>query len=206
MSAHHAGTRGVPRAEREVQILDAATALFGEHGYQGTSLGAIAERADVSKSLVLSYFGCKDDLYRRCVERLGDRMLERVLPVMEHSEPGLGTALDTLVAMFELVRHRPRDWLIIYDPARSTGSPVADLAAEYRDRLICFGATGIRTMLEDAGNGEVDPLDVSAMSHVWQSIVFAIMSWWFEHPEETPETLTARCLRILGALLSDREL
>lgn len=201
MSPHHAGTRGVPRAEREAQILDAATALFGEYGYQGTSLGAIAERADVSKSLVLSYFVCKDDLYRRCVERLGDLMLARVLPVVERSEPGLAMALDTLVTMFELVRDRPRDWLVIYDPARSTGSPVAELAAEYRDRLVGFGATGIRSLLEGAGDRDVDPLDVSAMNHVWQSIVFAIMSWWFEHPEETPETLTERFLRILDAML-----
>ena len=32
----NAGTKGVPRAEREDQILDAATAVFGTDGFAGT--------------------------------------------------------------------------------------------------------------------------------------------------------------------------
>ena len=59
------GTKGVPRADREQQILDAAVAEFGERGYAHASMAAIAQRAGMSKPLVYEYFGSKEGLYLR---------------------------------------------------------------------------------------------------------------------------------------------
>ncbi|MFE3029993.1 TetR/AcrR family transcriptional regulator, partial [Nocardia tengchongensis] len=58
-----AGTKGVPRAEREAQILDVAAAEIARVGYAGLSLAVVAAEAGVSKPLVYSYFGTKDGLY-----------------------------------------------------------------------------------------------------------------------------------------------
>src|SRR5262245_9101334 len=65
------GTKGVPRADREQQILDAAVAGFGERGYAHASMAAIARRAGISKPLVYEYFGSKEGLYLACLRRAG---------------------------------------------------------------------------------------------------------------------------------------
>ena len=54
------GTKGVPRADREQQILDAAVAEFGGRDYTHASMAAIAQRAGISKPLVYEYFGSKE--------------------------------------------------------------------------------------------------------------------------------------------------
>ena len=55
--------------ERAARILDAADALFGEVGFDGVSVRDLAERADVNKALVFYYYGSKEALFERVMER-----------------------------------------------------------------------------------------------------------------------------------------
>lgn len=57
-------TRGRPRSEaKRRDILAAATRLFTEQGYDGTSVDDIATEAGVSKQTVYSHFGNKERLF-----------------------------------------------------------------------------------------------------------------------------------------------
>lgn len=53
--------------EKRAAILTAAKTLFGERGYSGTSMDAVARDASVSKLTVYSHFGDKDTLFRAAV-------------------------------------------------------------------------------------------------------------------------------------------
>jgi AcrR family transcriptional regulator len=53
------------------RILNAAEAVFAEHGYAGTSFRQIVERAQVTQALVTYYFGSKEALYREVFLRRG---------------------------------------------------------------------------------------------------------------------------------------
>ena len=76
------GTKGVPRAQREQLILDAATTEFGRFGYAGAALSAVAAQAGVSKPLVLGYFGSKDGLYIASVQRAGTNVIDHIETVL----------------------------------------------------------------------------------------------------------------------------
>lgn len=52
-----------PERTRE-KILDAAVVEFGEHGFAGARIGAIAARAGVNQQLISYYFDGKEGLYR----------------------------------------------------------------------------------------------------------------------------------------------
>jgi AcrR family transcriptional regulator len=67
--------------EKRAAILDAAKRLFPQHGYEGTSMDAVAAEAGVSKLTVYSHFGDKDSLFRealreRCRQALPDTLFE----------------------------------------------------------------------------------------------------------------------------------
>lgn len=63
--AEPAGTRD--------RALEAAERLFVAHGYEGTSLRAIAGAANVNLGSLVYYFGTKDGLFRNlCEERLSE--------------------------------------------------------------------------------------------------------------------------------------
>lgn len=49
-----------------VRIREAAVELFGRAGFGGTTVRAIAARAEVSPALIMHHFGTKDGLIRHC--------------------------------------------------------------------------------------------------------------------------------------------
>lgn len=55
-------TQGERRAETRGRLLSAAAELFAERGVDGTSIDAIAERADRTSGAVYDHFGGKDGL------------------------------------------------------------------------------------------------------------------------------------------------
>ena len=57
-------------------ILSAAEALFAEHGFDGTSVDAIASQAGYNKSLLFQYFGDKLGLYSQVLKRADQEMGE----------------------------------------------------------------------------------------------------------------------------------
>ncbi|WP_409269388.1 TetR/AcrR family transcriptional regulator [Massilia sp. BHUDP2] len=66
------------RDKLENAILAAATRLFAECGFDGTSIAAVAERTGISKQNLLYYFPTKNGLYQRVLDDVLDDWLERM--------------------------------------------------------------------------------------------------------------------------------
>ncbi|MGC7317627.1 TetR/AcrR family transcriptional regulator, partial [Mycobacteroides abscessus] len=103
-----AGTKGMPRAEREQQILDAACQEFGRSGYAGMSLADVASAVGVSKPMVLAYFGTKEQLYIACVQRAGEIVGDHIEAAMEEAPPTLALPRAVLQAVFQALAPRVR--------------------------------------------------------------------------------------------------
>lgn len=58
------------KENRRSSIIQAAAELFGQLGFEGTSIGAIAERAGVKKSLAQYHFENKEILWRETVQHV----------------------------------------------------------------------------------------------------------------------------------------
>src|SRR5690348_17437726 len=62
--------------EKRAAILEAAKRLFPQHGFEGTSMDAVAAEAGVSKLTVYSHFGGKEALFIETVRCKCDRSEE----------------------------------------------------------------------------------------------------------------------------------
>jgi AcrR family transcriptional regulator len=58
-------TRAEQRRRTQERILRAATRLFAESGYDRTTIRAVAAAAETDPSLVMRYFGSKEELFAR---------------------------------------------------------------------------------------------------------------------------------------------
>ena len=88
-------TDGAKRRDRlEGTILAAATRLFAECGFEGTTIAAVAERARMSKQNLMYYFPTKQVLYKRVLDDVLDDWLER----MAHLADAGGEPADVLRA------------------------------------------------------------------------------------------------------------
>lgn len=201
MARSNAGTKGVPRSDRESQILDIAAQAFGTSGYAATSVAEIAGSAGISKPLVYNYFGSKDGLFLACIEQVGTLVAEEIERVAGLDAIGIQRGVNTLAAMFELLEGRRHLWRVVGDPTAPATGPIADATASYTARIEALAREGVTEML--AASGVTAELDVDAMTRVWLGIVDSLMAWWVEHPEETAEQMLRRCVRLIGALFVD---
>lgn len=116
----------LPPAVRSQQILDAALAVFAEHGYTAARMDDIALRCGLSKGGLYAHFASKDEVFEalltqllappplRLPERpLGlERWVDWLLDELQarFSEPGLRAGLRLLVAEGERVPALVSQW------------------------------------------------------------------------------------------------
>ncbi len=65
------------QAERRVQIIEVAMALFATKGFKGTTTRAIACAADVSEAIIFRHFETKEDLYDAIITYTVEKRLEQ---------------------------------------------------------------------------------------------------------------------------------
>ncbi|MGR2753741.1 TetR/AcrR family transcriptional regulator [Agromyces arachidis] len=68
-------TERIPAEQRREQILDAAIAVFGEHGYAGATTDRVARAAGISQPYVVRLFGTKEQLFIATLRHTLDRLL-----------------------------------------------------------------------------------------------------------------------------------
>lgn len=202
-----AGTKGVPRARRERQIVTAASEEFGQRGYAAASLAAIAARVGVTKTLLHQYFGTKQDLYLACLTPVAEQLLSAIRTAMARDR-GIAprTPLLVLRSIFTALEGRREAWFVLYDASLPPDSPPALAAERYRTALDQLAATGTAELLRTAGATgrldadplNVDPLDADALSYVWRGVVTALVRWWIKHPDQSPDAMAERCARLFA--------
>lgn len=84
--------------EKRASILEAAFGVFGELGYQSTTIKHIAERAGIAPGSIYNYFTDKEDLFRSTVEEGWAQFLSEFKALVESERP-LTERLETLITM-----------------------------------------------------------------------------------------------------------
>jgi TetR/AcrR family transcriptional regulator len=116
-----------PERTRE-RILDAAVVEFGEHGFAGARISAIARRAGVNEQLISYYFDGKEGLYRALQQRW--QMIGA-----DASRPELPIA-DVVAAFLRLnVEQRSFARLLAWDGLAHTGSDAVEPDAYFAEMV-----------------------------------------------------------------------
>lgn len=196
----NAGTKGVPRAEREEQILDVASVAFGTDGFAATNIADVARAAGISKPLVYNYFGSKEGLFERCLGIAADLLVTEIERSAGLGAVGVERGLVTLDGVFGVLEGRVWAWQVANDPTAPATGTIAEVQDACRRRLEELAAEGVGELLRLAG--VTDPLDVEAMTAVWGQVFATLVTWWTQHPDVTREQMTERCVRLFDAVLA----
>jgi AcrR family transcriptional regulator len=197
-----AGTRLVPRAVREQQMLDVAGEVFAERGFHSVSMDEIAERADISKPMLYAYFGSKDGLYSAYMERVGRDLLSAMDGAVDQSlEPG-DQVYASMSAFLGFVDEHRAGWAVLRRELASNGPthPAAADVAPIRAAIVKRMAALLAT--------ELDPVLADALAHGFVGAGESLAEWWIDHPEATRDEMAARIMEVgwigLGGVLSGR--
>lgn len=81
----------------EVKIIEVATELFAQKGFEGTSIRDICKIAGVNISLISYYFGGKEELYKKIVEHIVSKIMTHMRSKFQSLNPFQGPPnFDTL--------------------------------------------------------------------------------------------------------------
>ncbi|MFE4498325.1 TetR/AcrR family transcriptional regulator [Rhodococcus sp. NPDC056743] len=142
------GTKRLPRAVREQQMLDAAVDVFSDRGFHETSMDAIAAKAEISKPMLYLYYGSKEELFAACIHREGLRFVEALAPA---GAPDL-TPREQLRAALEgflgFVGANRKSWMVLYRQAVGQQA-FAGTVQTSRDRLIELTAHLLESSTKD---------------------------------------------------------
>jgi len=95
------------KARTRAAILEAATDLFTENGYEPTSIQQIADRADTGVGTVYGYFPSKEEILREVLRSTSDIAVERYHKVIQADTPSIERVCVAFRVFAEYVReHR----------------------------------------------------------------------------------------------------
>lgn len=178
-----------PEEPGRQKILEAGLQLFGERGYEATSIAEIGARAAITKSVLYHYFPSKGELYREIMETETRDLIERVAaavpddPEAPRLEAGLGAYLDFLA-------ERRATWsLFLRDAPNDPG--LRDLHEAFtRERTASLAALLARDGKRAGGSLHVDLVATG---------IRAFAAWWFEHRDVPRESISNAILDFVVA-------
>lgn len=192
------GTKGVPRPEREEQIVGVAIDEFAAHGYASASMVTIAQRAGISKPLVYQYFGSKDGLYLACLHAVSSGLLDRLEEAELDVDDSVLSRVHPLRAIFKALEPQRHAWRLLFDPSMPSAGEIAAAAAGYRARTTEIAVSGSARFLKARGIDST--VDASALSSAWMGLVNSLVEWWLDHPDDSADEMIDRCHRLLAAI------
>ena len=130
-----AGSKRLPRAVREQQMLDAAVQMFSMNGYHETSMDSIAAAAQISKPMLYLYYGSKEELFGACLDRELRRFVEAVRTGIDFQQPPKELLRNTIRSFLHYIDANRASWIVMYTQATSSQA-FAHTVREGRERII----------------------------------------------------------------------
>ena len=129
------GTKRLPRAVREQQMLDAAVEMFSVNGYHETSMDAIAAKAEISKPMLYLYYGSKEELFGACLNRELTRFIDAVRADIDAEQSPKDLLCNAILSFMHYIDANRASWIVMYTQATSSQA-FAQTVREGRERII----------------------------------------------------------------------
>jgi AcrR family transcriptional regulator len=173
----NATTNRLPRAERELQMLETARCLFGERGFAAVTMDELAAEVGVTKPLLYTYFGNKERLYLACMEPAAEALVDTVAAAVEATESRAETLRAGVHAFFIFVDADRNAWRVLFDETLPAGAEPARRAAEQRERLTDLVSRAQLERLPEERR-EAARVEIEAISAAMLGAAEALARWW----------------------------
>ena len=183
--------------ERRKLIVEAAGRLFGERGYDGTRLDAVAAAAGVTKPVLYRHFADKTALYLALLERhrsdLGS--FAGVIPAEGPLEARLRAVLEVWL---DYVEAHSYAWRMLF---RDTGGgpQVRAVRVEVHAEARAVLAGMIRFL---APPGAIPEREVKPLAELLSMGMASLVLWWIETPGLEREAVLDALVRVWTGVLA----
>ena len=175
-----------PRLETDDQIdeiIAAALAMFGEHGYANTTLDQIAMRARTTTPVLLNLYPTKEDVFREVVRStLIGSLSARTDATVQAQEPSAADAVRTFARKYWMTMEQP-ELVAIVRLVIGEMPRFPELAVFYATQTLEQFVRALERIIDrGVARGELHPVDPRAAARTIVATL-AAHALWFAHPE-----------------------
>ncbi|WP_433679335.1 TetR/AcrR family transcriptional regulator [Nocardia sp. CA-119907] len=190
-------------ADRRASIIDAATQVFAESGYQRATMGQIAARLGVTEPVLFQNFGSKNALYAAVVAHASGHMAAMMRAFAEHTD-SIGEVLTQLLNPEHIDElHSPGSLGVIFADAMTlTAEPAIEAAVRQHVGEL---ASVLGEVIERGQRGGELRADLDPEAGAWMVLSFlsahrfrAAVMPGRRHLEEHLAAMTLRMLLAVG--------
>lgn len=181
--------------QRRELIADAARALFAERAYDEVSIGDIASRAGVSRTVMYDHFPSKQAL----VQSFLMEEMSALLAALTEQLLGAGTSYERFAAVvrthFDFVSERPLAFRMLALDSR-TDADIAQAGRDLRDLSDQALGAALAADAERAGL-DIDNTDRTISVVMLTAAIRGLCEWWFEHPDVSSAEISEMAVKLL---------
>ncbi len=167
----------LPRAERELQMLETARIMFAERGFAAVTMEELAAEVGVTKPLLYNYFGNKERLYLACMEPAAEALVDTVAAAVAATETPGAAMRAGVHAFFIFVDADRSAWRVLFDETLPAGAEPARRAAAQRERLAELVAAAELERVP-AERREASRVEIEARATAMLGAAEALARWW----------------------------
>ena len=189
------GTRAAETAERKRRLLDAATALAAEGGYDAVQMRDVAARAEVALGTLYRHYASKDQLLLAALAQQAGALRERLDQRPPRGDTPGERVADVLRRASRALERQPRVMQAMLAAMSAGDESTASVKHEIN--------TTLRAIIADAADGErapgLDDARIDEVVPVLGAVWFAELTFWsggFSDARSMADAL-ARAARLL---------
>jgi AcrR family transcriptional regulator len=160
-------------------MLEVAGKLFGQQGYDATSMDDIASACGVTKPMLYAYYGSKEGLYQALVARAGTYVVRAIGELTAEKDPSLRMhkAADAMIAFVDKYRD---SWQMVF----SGGKRLQELPniAIFREQVLNITCMTLAQFRPREVSRERARKLVVPYAHVFLGAAEAGAQWWLTTP------------------------
>jgi AcrR family transcriptional regulator len=182
-----------PEVRRE-KLLEAATEVFAERGYEGARVEQIADAAQVSPGLLYRHFEGKQELYEELLLLANRQLLEHLAQAAAPNLPTDQRVLRGLDAFFGFVESHRNLWRLIMKDV--VEPEIAAIREDVVRRSVGLVAT-LAAQEEDFGGTQPHERELEMVSVMLVGSVVSLAAWWMDHPKVPRNVIVAVAMESL---------
>ncbi len=185
-------------------ILDAATALFAQHGYNDADTQALAEKLGVGKGTLYRHFASKRELFLAAVDRVMRRMRESIDASIAEVDAPLERMAEAIRAYLDFFASQPEYVELLIQERALFRDREKPTYFEYRERNAVRWRELYRSLMDE---GRLREMPVERISDVLSNLVYGTMfTNYFSGQQKSSEEQSQDILDVIfRGILSDRE-
>jgi len=125
----------LPRDQRRLQLLEAASKVFASKGYHAAAMDEIADAAGVSKPVLYQHFPSKLDLYLALLDQSCDRLVEIVQEALASTDDNADRVIATVAAFYEFVSSDSNEFRFVFESDLTGDGAVQQRLARVNDEI-----------------------------------------------------------------------